>query len=205
LKGYNAITSQQLNGSGGGGHQQAPVGIVNPTPRTNNKTLSTMDLRLLSTQHIPHEQKQFFRLSAPLCSNNFIPSNGPNHNGENNHINKRTESRSNDHFKSGNDVSTQFRLPENAINKSKSNMDISSYHRLQQMRMGYDEQQLNYRNNISAFNSGQTLNPMKCGLSRNNQVDQNNPMGFLSQSMFMGSSFPMPPSDKTTNHKSRFS
>ena len=165
-----------------------------------------MDLRLLTTQHIPHEQKQFFRLSAPLCSNNFIPSNGPNHSGDKNHINRRTESRSNDHFKSGNDVSTPFRLPENAINKSKSNMDISSYHRLQQMRMGYEEQQLSYRNNIQgAFNSGHTLNPMHFGLSRNNQVDQNFPMGFQSQSILMGSSFPMPPSDKTTKHKSRFS
>lgn len=177
MKGYNTLTSQPHNGSGG--HQQAPVGIVNPIPRTNNKTLSTMDLRLLATQHIPHEQKQFFRLSAPLCSHNFVPSNGPNHSGENNHINKRNESRSNDHFRSGNDVSTPFRVPESAINKSKSNMDISSYHRLQQMRTGYEEQQLNY---ISAFNGGQTLNPTKCGPSNNNRVNQKNPMGFLSQS-----------------------
>ena len=160
-----------------------------------------MDLRLLSTQHIPHEQKQFYRLSAPLCSNNFIPCNGPNHRGENNHINKRNESRSNDHFKCDTDSTTAFRVPESAINKSKSNMDISSYHRLQQMRIGYEAQQLNCRSTNCTFSSGQIINSMKCGPPRNIQGDQTNQMSCLSQSNNMG----MPSSEPKKYHKSRFS
>ena len=148
-----------------GGHQQAPIGIVNPTPRRNNKTLSTMDLRLLPTQHhTSNEQKQLYRLSAPLCPQNCMPSIGGdglhNRNGENNYMNTRNGSKSNDHFNHIHDVSALFSIPENAINKSKSNMDISSYHRLQQIRMNNQALHSNCTNNKCAFN-GQIMNCVK--------------------------------------------
>ena len=148
-----------------GGHQQAPIGIVNPTPRKNNKTLSTMDLRLLSTQHhVSNEQKQLFRLSAPLCPQNCMPSISGgglhNPNGENNYENNRNGSKSNDHFNHLNDASVLFNVPENTINKSKSNMDISSYHRLQQIRMNNEALHSSCTSNKCAFN-GQIMNCVK--------------------------------------------
>ena len=84
-----------------------------------------MDLRLLSTQqHISNEQKQLFRLSAPLCPQNCIPHNGGaglyNADGENHYINTRNGSKSNDHFNHINEVNSLLGAPENVINKSAS-------------------------------------------------------------------------------------
>ena len=208
----------------GGPHQQAPlVGIVNPTPRSNNKTLSTMDLRLLTTQHISNEQKQLYRLSAPLCSHNYIPSNnGQTHHdpgGESNSYMtyNRNESRSNDNFKPCNDAATLFRVPEISINKSKSNMDISSYHRLQQKqqqssaRMIIEERHSSNCTNVKncAYNTP-PMNPNMCCASQNSHsysLHQNNPMCCLSQKIPMGANFPTnhQQSENRKNSKFRFS
>ena len=197
----SALMTHQTNVVGG--HPQAPVGIVNPTPRTNNKTLSTMDLRLLTTQYVPEEQKQLFRLSAPICPNNYQVNNGQNHNGENKYDNKRNESRSNDQFRSSNDASTLFNVPENAINKSKSNMDISSYHRLQQIRMAAEGYHTNCTSNKCACN-GSMMNPYTCFAPQNHHGNQNNQMCCLSQPILMGSSFPISTSDNMKSNKFRF-
>ena len=124
-----------------------------------------MDLRLLSAQHhISNEQKQLFRLSAPLCPQNCMPYQGGkglyNPNGGNDHMNTRNGSKSNDHFNHINEVTALLETPENAINKSKSNMDIRSYHRLQQIGINNQALHSNCTRNKCTFN-GQMINSAK--------------------------------------------
>ena len=131
-----------------------------------------MDLRLLSAQHhISNEQKQLFRLSAPLCPQNCMPYQGGeglyNPNGGNNHMNTRNGSKSNDHFNHINEVTALLETPENAINKSKSNMDIRSYHQLQQIGMNNHALHSNCTSDKCTFN-GQIINCAKyCPKSKN--------------------------------------
>ena len=163
------------------GHQQAPVGIVNPTPRSNNKNLSTMDLRHLSTQPISNEQKQIFRLSAPLCPHSYILPNEQTRNDKPNpsRMYRCNESRSTEQFKNrGNDASTLYRVPENTINKSKSNMDIRSYHILQQTLLGNEGHQSRCTSNKCAqldHNVTEMHQSYQCCTVRNDHTLQNVP------------------------------
>ena len=98
-----------------------------------------------------------------------------NHNGENNSVNNRNGSKSNDHFNHLNDGTVLFSVPENAINKSKSNMDISSYHRLQQIRMNNEALHSNCTNYKCSFN-GQIMNGVKyCPTNPTIQQGDQNP------------------------------
>ena len=80
-----------------------------------------------------------------------------NPNGGNDHMNTRNGSKSNDHFNHINEVTALLETPENAINKSKSNMDIRSYHRLQQIGINNQALHSNCTRNKCTFN-GQMIN-----------------------------------------------
>ena len=77
-------------------------------------------------------------------------------------MNTRNGSKSNDHFNHINEVTALLETPENAINKSKSNMDIRSYHQLQQIGMNNHALHSNCTSDKCTFN-GQMINCAKYG------------------------------------------
>ena len=122
-----------------------------------------------------------------------------NAHGENNYINTRNGSKSNDHFNHINEVSALLGAPENVINKSKSNMDISSYHRLQHLRMTDQPLRSNFIDNRCAFN-GQIISSVKY-CPNVSTIPQSEKNGLITQPNIFRPTLPAPRVENTQNSR----